>query len=114
MTMEELEKTMVEHGAVLRAVPLKTVSIFEPCHKDKYPDGRIRYVEELGREMLVVERIPEHAGKFMVETARHTSPIVYFTKRYFDHIEDAVEALASGNAGSPVHTVQETVPDPKS
>lgn len=95
-TMEELQDIMTEYGIVLRVIPRKTRSIFEPCHKDQYPDGRIERCEGFDREMLVVERVPEHAGKVMVEQVRSTSSMVHFTNRYFDTIEEAVEAVVKG------------------
>lgn len=102
MTIQELEKFMKEHGVALRAIPLKGRVIYAPHYKDEYPDGKIMYLEEpYNREMLVVEFTPPHAGKFLIESVKGTSATVWFTNRYFDSIEDAVEAVLSGEAKSP-------------
>ena len=91
MDIKELEKMMVEHGLVLRAIPMKVTHVFDTYHADKYPQGTIKYMEEYGREMVVVEKVPENAGKFVVEQVRNTGRTVRFKEdRFFDSIEDIV------------------------
>jgi hypothetical protein len=94
MDIKKLEQIMIAHGVVLRAIPEKIVSVIEVYHKDKYPDGRIEYIERYKREMLVVEKIPIHAGKFIFECAKNTNGMIqFYGKRYFDSIDEAVNAL---------------------
>jgi len=94
MDIKELEKIMVSHGVVLRALPKKTRGIYERYHIDKYPHGTIKYLEEYKREMLVIESVPKNAGKFIFECERSTSATVHFSgKKYFDSIEQAIEDL---------------------
>lgn len=103
MTLEELGSIMQEHGLVLRAIPKKVRGVYEAYHKDDYPDGQVMYLEEHGREMLVVERVPKNAGKFLIESVKNTGDTVWFSKRFFGSIEEAVGAVLSGDAKSPDH-----------
>ena len=90
MDIKELEKIMTENGLVIRAIPQKTYSVFEPQHINKYPNGIIKRIH--GREMLVVEETPKHAGKFMIQRERNCTCSVWFlSDEYFDTIEQAVE-----------------------
>ena len=98
MDIRELEKVMISHGVVLRAIPEKVRGIYEKRHIDTYPNGVIKYLDDYKREMLVVETIPKNAGKFILECVPHTSSMVKFSgKKYFDSIEEAVEFLQSNN-----------------
>lgn len=91
MDIKELEKLMILNGIVLRAVPEKEIAIYETGHKDKFPDGTIRYIDAYKREMLVVERVPEHAGTFLTECMPNTSNTVKFTEKvFFGSIEEAM------------------------
>lgn len=103
MTIRELEEIMQEYGIVLRAVPKKTFEVYEPCHKDRFPDGEIRYLESYGRDCLVVEHIPEHAGEFLIESVKGTGSTVWFQDRFFLSIEDAVAAVIGKKAASPAY-----------
>lgn len=93
MTIEELEKVMQEHGAAIRAVPLKVREVMEKRHAKDYADGEIVYMEEYHREMFVREYVPEHAGKFLIKSIKHTGVSIYFEPQFYDTIEDAVKAL---------------------
>ena len=95
MTIQELETIMQEHGIVLRAIPNKTCGVYEVSHKDEFPEGRIVYLEEYKREMLVVERTPKNAGKFLIELVHSTAANVCFTAQFYDNIEGAVNAMLS-------------------
>lgn len=92
MDIKELEEIMISEGIVLRAIPSKTVGIYEKYHINEFPHGTIQYLDEYKREMLVVESIPELAGKFLLQTAKHQNCIVRFdNKELFDSIEDAMK-----------------------
>lgn len=93
MTIEELEKLMQEHGLVIRAIPKKVRMVCHPADQNNYPDGRVRYLEEYGRPMLVRESVPENAGKFLIESARTTDPSIHFQGTCFDTLEDALNAV---------------------
>lgn len=103
MTIEQLEGIMQEYGIVLRAIPKKTFEVYESCHKDRFPDGKIQYLESYGRDCLVVERIPKHAGEFLIESVKGTGSMVWFQGRFFPSIEDAITAIVEKKAGSPVY-----------
>ncbi len=93
MTIEELEKIMVEHGVVLRAIPKVVVGVYEKKHIERYPNAVVKYVEGFKREMLFVERVPQNAGKFIFELAKTDSMVRFCPKEYFVSIEEAVGAL---------------------
>lgn len=101
MTIQELEKIMQEHGAVIRAIPLKVRMVLEAAHAKDCNDGEVRYLEEFHRKMFVREYVPENAGKFLIESVKNTGTTVWFQQRFFDSIEDAVIDLVNGKAGSP-------------
>lgn len=94
MDIKELENIMISHGIVLRAIPKIERSICEKRRANEFPDGKIEYLEEYKREMLVIERIPKYAGKFIFEYKQGTASTVKFTgKKFFDSIEQAVNDL---------------------
>ena len=70
MDVKDLAAVMVKHSLVLRAIPQKTFMLLEKNHIDRYPKGIICYMEEYRREMLVVERVPKNAGKFLCESSK--------------------------------------------
>ena len=85
---------MVTHGAALRAIPEKVTEIYEVRHRDQYPDAKIVYLEDFKREMLVNERRPINAGKFILETGLGTlSKIDFSARQFYDSITQAVEDL---------------------
>lgn len=91
MNIDELEATMSQYGMVIRAIPEKIRGVYEVSHQDLFPNGQIMYLEEYKREMLVVETRPQHAGKFVIECARHTYSRVQFNgKKFYDTISEAV------------------------
>lgn len=98
MDIQELEKIMVEYGVVLRPIPKIVRSVYEKKYATTTPDGVVKYMEKYKREMLVVERVPENAGKFIFECQKNTNRIVHFHgKKYFDSIEEAIQYLLSNN-----------------
>lgn len=101
MTIQELEKIMQEHGAVIRAIPLKIREILEASYEKAYPDGQVMYLDEYKREMLVREYVPKHAGEFCIEAVKSATTTVIFGPQFFDSIEDAVSALINGDVKSP-------------
>lgn len=94
MDVKTLEEIMAAHSVVLRAIPKVLVEVYETRHITTYPHGVIKYLERFKREMLVVERIPENAGKFIFELAPNTSSTVkFYAKKYYNSIEEAVNGL---------------------
>ena len=93
LTIEELERLMVEYGIVLRAIPTTVREILEVRHKDEYPDGKVVYLEEFHRDMLVVERVPKHAGEFLMECRQGTSEMVQFRRIFYKSIGEAIADL---------------------
>lgn len=93
LTIEELEHLMVEHGIVLRAIPNTVREILEVRHKDEFPDGKVVYLEEFHRDMLIVERVPKHAGEFLMECRQGTSEMVQFRRIFYKSIGEAIADL---------------------
>ena len=90
----QLEEIMISHGAVIRAIPREITQVLEKRHADEYPNGEICYLDKYKREMLVVKEIPKHAGKFIVQEARHTCSMIDFQKPvFFDSIADVARYL---------------------
>lgn len=93
---------MVTHGIIIRAIPQKVRSVYETSHAARYPQGQIQYLEGFHREMLVVERTPDHAGKFIAVKQANTQAGVRFSGcAYFDSIQQAVEALLTEEQPAP-------------
>lgn len=100
MNIEDLEKIMVDYGVVIRAIPKVCRDIIEKRHINEYPDGKIVYLEDFKREMLIIKRIPKNAGKFLLEYNQKTSNMVKFEgKKYFDSITDAIQYLLEKERG---------------
>jgi hypothetical protein len=96
MDLKTLESIMICEGVSIRAIPFKTVGVFETRHIDKYPNGIIYYDEIGKRDMLRVERIVSKtiAGKFIVEKKCGTGALIRFSpKKYYDTIEEAINDL---------------------
>lgn len=94
MDLKELEKIMIEYGVVIRAIPMTVREVYAKEHIKKYPNGEIKYLPEYKKEMLVVIRVPQSAGKFVIESAKHTMTQIQFRGiEYFDTIEDAIKSL---------------------
>ncbi len=97
MTIEALGQLMVEHGACIRATPNIVRDVLEARHINEYPDGKIVFLPEYKRNMLVVEKIPKHAGQFLVKTGLSTMARVDFNgAEFYDTLEDAVAAIVKG------------------
>lgn len=94
MDIHELGQLMVEHRACLRAIPNKVRSVLEASHADEYPTGKIVFLPEFKREMLVVESVPDHAGQFLVKTGLGTMAMVDFNNlKFYETLEDAIKAM---------------------
>lgn len=91
MTMQELEKIMVEYGIVIRAIPHYNTRTVEVLHKDIYPDA-VEYFDPIfNRKMLKITNINHHGGKFIITRKTDTAQKVSFYKPiYFDSVEDAM------------------------
>jgi len=94
MKISEIEQMMIEYGVTLRAIPLKVRSIYEVTQADRFPEGKVVYLEKFKREMLIVERVPQNAGKFVFESNCGTVSTVHFCNEvYYDSIEEVINAL---------------------
>lgn len=93
--LARLGSLMAKRGACIRAIPLKTRVIVELRHAGEYSDGKIAFLPEYGREMLVIERVPDNAGRFLLETGTGTGATVRFPGReHYDTLSETLEALA--------------------
>lgn len=98
MDIKELEEIMVSHGVVLRAIPMKVRGIYEIRHRNQFPNARVEYLEDFKREMLIDERTPKNAGKFIFEANQGTGDMVRFhANRFYDSIEEAMEDLLNNS-----------------
>lgn len=99
--LEELAVRMAGSGACVRAVPASVRSVVEARHAGDPVYGgpdiiskEIRFLEKYGRDMLVVERRPPHAGEFLLETGAGTSASVRFSGgTYYKSLTDVLDAL---------------------
>ena len=96
MNIQELEKIMIEHGVIIRAITPFHISIYEVRHKDKYSNAEEYYDKQLKRNMIRVktEHSNKVARKFIIETMADTSSTVKFYKPiFYNSIEDAIQSL---------------------
>lgn len=96
MNIQELEKIMIEHGVIIRAITPYHISVYEVRHKDKYPNAEEYYDERFKRNMIRVktEHSNDVAGKFIIETMEDTSSTVKFYKPvFYNSIEEAIQSL---------------------
>ena len=97
MDILELEKIMKEKGLVIRAIPNEVKCIYDSYHIKDFPEGKLEYISQFDREMCVVMQKPKNAGKFMIESAKHTYMDVKFNNtEYFDTIQDAINYIMGG------------------
>lgn len=106
-TIEELEKVMKKHGAVICAVPETAIEVYDLAMKDRVPGGRVVYMEKYGKECVVREFVPVHAGQFRVEIRKKPGNTVQFVGGYYDTLEDVAQALENGEVISPVYKDRE-------
>lgn len=94
MDIKDIERVLVTYGVAIRAIPARERKVLEAYHAKDFPNGRVEYLPAYKREMLVVERVPEHAGKFTFEVVGNTVSTVTFSgNRYYDSIEGVIAAL---------------------
>lgn len=98
MNIKELEELMISKGAIIRAIPKQSIEIYEKWHIDSLKNQgvkvEVKYLEKYRREMAVVERVPENAGKFVIEVNQGVSSIVKFKdKVFYNSIEEAIEGI---------------------
>lgn len=98
MDIKQLEELMIAHGVALRAIPKRDVAVYEKEHAARFPGGTICFLRSYGREMLVVEKVPVNAGKFIFEYAGTSNVVTFPGKQYFDSIEEAATALAEADS----------------
>lgn len=95
MDTNELGRLMVRSGACIRAIPSILRVVVEPRHINDYPNGKIIYLPEYKREMLVAEYVPKHEGQFLVKICHHTNARVDFNGlKFYDTLEDAATVIA--------------------
>ena len=94
--MDSLEKIMIKHGIVIRAIPYESTSVVEAYHKDKFPDGIIYYDEAFGRNMLKVTKKNTQGGTFVITTCKDQSAVIRNWGKpviFYDSIEQAIGSL---------------------
>lgn len=92
--VRELEALILRHGAIIRAVPTETKSVYEISHAAEHPGGQIKYLPEYGREMLVVWRRHAAGGQFLLKTSESAGATVKFTMHdAYGSLEDVLGAL---------------------
>ena len=81
MTIEMFEKFVRDNNLVIRTIPKRVKSAFDPTPENvrKYPQGVIKHMSKYGRNMLVVSSVPNHAGEFLVVRATDTMCNVDFS-----------------------------------
>jgi len=99
--MDSLEKIMIGHGVVIRAIPYERVSVMEVRHQNKYPEGVVYYDETYGRNMLKVTTKNTQGGKFVITTCKDQGAVIRNWGKpviFYDGIEQALDSLGfSGN-----------------
>lgn len=96
MDLKELERLMIEHGLVIRAIPCETTRILEAYHKDNYPDGVVYYDERFKRDMLKVTKKNSQGGKFIITQKPTQDTIINYWGKpvvFYDSIEEAVNSI---------------------
>ncbi|PLS19313.1 hypothetical protein CVD28_02555 [Bacillus sp. M6-12] len=96
MDLEVLGRLMIEHGLVIRAIPMEETSVYEVYHKDKYPDGVVYYDERRKREMIRVTKKLSKGGKFIITKVNGQGTIVNNWGKpviFYDTIEEAVKSI---------------------
>ena len=96
MDFKVLERLMIKYGTVIRAVPEKISFTVEKRHINEYPEGKIEFLPEYGREMLVGYKNHKYGGKLALGFAKHTANDLPFMKwQFFDSLEDIINYLVS-------------------
>lgn len=98
MNIEELGRLMIEHGLVIRAIPLETTSTYEIHHRDSYPDAEVFYSEARKCEMIRVTKKNSQGGKFLISQKNDQGTIVNYWGKpvvFYDSIEQAVKSVLS-------------------
>lgn len=65
-TIENLQELMIEHGAIIRAIPEYEINLLDPRHKDKYPDAEIMHDERYNRDYIRVKTKLSLGKKFII------------------------------------------------
>ena len=91
MTIETMQKIMIEKGITIRAIPMEVISFWTAQEKDMGRDGVFfdgkRYLEKK-------VKYPENGGKFIIQSNCGNDSQVRFIKPvYYDTIEEAINSL---------------------
>jgi len=110
--MELLEKVMVEHGIVIRAIPYEHSGTLEVRHKDKYPNGIVCYDEKHGRNMLKITEKNSKGGKFIITTAGWQGTYINWGKPviFYDTLEQAINSIVKVNLQTEHKLITSDVP----
>ena len=96
--ISDLEKIMVRDNICIRAVPQKITSIIETRHIDMFPEGKIIYLPDFKREMLVIEETPANPGTFVFEKLKGKNGTVRFSpKIFYKSLTDMLDDIYSVN-----------------
>ena len=92
--LEKIERLMIKYGVSIRAIPEVSEMIVETRHMDQYPNGKIIFLQEFGREMLIVQKHHKFGGKFVMQSKCGSQSIVRFnTDKVYGSIEEILEEL---------------------
>lgn len=100
MTIQELEKIMIENGITIRAIPKEIVSYWYIQDKG-IPNckNEIGY-NKRGRALKKIVNIPKNGGKFIIKSNCDNGDIISFRGlelEYFDSIEHAIKSIQEEN-----------------
>lgn len=98
-TLRELQAVMVKNRLAIRTIPMERTAIYEVRYANEHPDGRIVFLEEYGREMLVVRKKPKLAGKVFVKNTDESAILRFNPLEAFDTIADVLKAVAERSLG---------------
>jgi hypothetical protein len=98
MDLKELEKLMVEHGLVIRAIPYEKTSVFEIRHKKDYPNAVVFYSAARKCEMIRVTEKNQQGGKFIIAQKSDQGRVMAGFEWgkptiFYDTIEQAVKSF---------------------
>lgn len=99
MDIKELEKVMIEKGAIIRAIPMVETGLVEVRHASQFENKPeystyVKYEEDFKRDMLHLERKLQLGGKFLLAFQKNQLIRTNFNGQLvFDHLEDVIKYL---------------------
>lgn len=116
LTVAELEQVMKDYGVVIRRLPDFIRYTYEAKYLDKHPDGILVDLPGFNRKMLLVDDVPECAGKYIYTVCKNADVMVPFyeskglkSEHVFDSIEELVDDVKKNC--EKIRKVREAYPD---